>query len=98
MCNYVTGHQCSITNQACPYMYYCSKSDSYKPSNSMPEKCKVSLQASVPKGYYRVRDSRNGYLYIDVEGQTIKVKNPFSIVPEFVKAFKTKQNGWRIKK
>lgn len=97
MCNHLNVNKCSVTNQGCPYVYYCSKTNEYKPSKNMPEKCKVALQVEVPKGQYRVRDVRNGYLYVDIDGQTIKVLNPFTKVPQFVKAFKTK-TGWRIKK
>lgn len=97
MCNYVRENQCAITAQICPYVYYCDKICAYKPSSAMPKECKVKQNAEVPKGYYRVRDERKGWLYIDVDNETIKVKNPFDSVPLYVKVSKTKA-GIKLRK
>lgn len=65
----------------------------------MPTDCKVKVQVEVVrhKGKYQVRDCRNGYLYVDIEGATIKLLNPFDFVPDYVDV--TKRNGaYKIKK
>ena len=97
MCNYVRENRCLVTEQVCPYMYYCEKIHGFKPSPAMPSECKIKQQAEIPKGYYRVRDVRKGYLYIDVDDETIKVKNPFDSVPLYVKVSRTK-TGIKLRK
>lgn len=97
MCNYVKENKCLITNQVCPYVYYCDKTRGYKPSSNMPQDCKVKQTAEIPDGYCRVRDVRKDYLYIDYGEITIKVKNPFSFVPQYVKVIKTKA-GYKLRK
>ena len=52
----------------------------------------------VPKGYYRVRFERRGYLYVDFGDKTVAIKNPFEDVPEFVKVSKLKNGTYRLKK
>lgn len=97
MCNYVTENKCNITNETCPYMNPCPKTGGYLPSRSMPVNCKVKLNAEIPQGYYRVREERKGYLYVDIGEFTQKIANPFDDVPLYVKAIKTK-TGWKLKK
>ena len=97
MCNYVVENLCKITNEICPYMYFCTKLQSYQPLKSMPAQCNIELNAEVPQGYYRVRDERKGYLYVDIGDFTYKIFNPFEDIPLYVKATKTK-TGWRLKK
>ena len=41
MCEYVKGNQCLVTKEVCPFVYWCDKIHSYKPSSSMPENCKI---------------------------------------------------------
>lgn len=97
MCEYVVLNKCSLTNNICPFMYFCDKKNIWKPSANMPTNCGVKARAEAPKGYYRVREERKGYLYVDIDNQTYKIKNPFDDIPRYVKAFKTK-DGWRLKK
>lgn len=97
MCKYVKENKCSITDKVCPYMYFCTRWNKWKPLNSMPENCKVKVNQEIPKGYYRVREERKGYLYVDIQGQTYKIENPFDEVPQYVKAIKTK-SGWKLRK
>lgn len=97
MCNYVRENRCLVTEQVCPYMYYCEKIHGFKSSPAMPSECKIKQRAEIPKGYYRVRDVRKGYLYIDVDDETIKVKNPFDSVPLYVKVSRTK-TGIKLRK
>ena len=85
MCNYVNENKCKITGDICPYMYYCEKIRAFRASSAMPKECKIVVRKDVPKGYSIVRDERNGYLYVDYGEITIKLKNPYSIVPNYVK-------------
>lgn len=98
MCNYVQNNQCRITKNNCPYMYYCNKAKSWIPLKNMPTNCKVKENFEIPKGYYKVRMERKGYLYIDIDNQTFKILNPFDEVPLYVKATKLKNGNWRLKK
>lgn len=97
MCEYVKQNQCSLTNDICPFVYWCDRLHIWKPSKAMPEICNVKKSHEVPKGYYRVRQERKGYLYVDIDEITYKFKNIFDDVPEYVKVTKTK-NGWKLKK
>lgn len=98
MCKYVRENKCSITEDNCPFMYFCTKINNWKPLNSMPENCMVKERFEVPKGYYKVRMERKGFLYIDIDNQTIKVPNPFEEIPLYVKAYKLRNGQWRLKK
>lgn len=98
MCSYLNVNKCSINDSQCPYVYFCNKKKSWVPLSSMPENCKVKENISIPKGCYKVRMERKGYLYVDIKGQTYKILNPFSDVPLYVKATKLKNGGWRLKK
>ena len=97
LCEYTDKNMCKISGEICPFMYFCTKRQIYKPLNSMPKSCHVKINVEVPDGYYRVREERKGYLYVDINEITYKILNPFDSVPKYVKATKTK-NGWRLKK
>ena len=97
MCNYVKENKCLITNQICPFVYYCDKIHGYKPSPNMIQDCKVKRTAEIPDGYFLVRDARKDYLYIDYDEITIKVKNPFDFIPQYVKVTKTR-TGYKLRK
>ena len=98
MCNYIRQNQCSITKQQCPYMYFCNRAHNWIPLKSMPAKCKVVEQQEIPKGYYKVRMERKGYLYVDIDNQTYRIPNPFDDVPLYVKATKLKNGTWKLRK
>jgi len=98
MCKYVNKNICTISKEICPFVYYCNKVQDWKPLKSMPEKCNIIINAEVPKGYYRVRMERKGYLYIDIKGQTYKILNPFDDIPLYVKAVKLKSGKWKLRK
>ena len=100
MCNQIeTNNMCKITKKICPYMYFCSKTNSWKPQEKMPEKCKIlesqetktKSNTSAPKGYYTVKFERKGFLYVEIKGFLYKFKNIFDKVPSSVKV--TKQRG-----
>lgn len=97
MCKYAEQNKCKITNDVCPYMYYCEKIKSFKESPSMPKKCKIQQKYETPIGSYKVVSERKGFLYVDLGEETIKVKNVFDSIPLFVKIRKT-QSGYKIRK
>lgn len=98
MCEYVKENLCTLTNTQCPYMYYCEKRSSWQPNKAMPKSCKQKVLQEIPKGCYRVREERKGFLYVDVDNQTIKFVNPFETVPPYVKLSKSKDGTYHIKK
>lgn len=87
---------CKVTNTPCPYMNYCNKTQTYKPSRFMPDDCKVKKAASCPAGYYNVRQERKGYLYVDIDGITKKILNPFDYIPSYVQIRKYKNGTIKI--
>lgn len=99
MCEYVnlTDKKCRLTNEICPYVYYCERTRSNKPSKNMPVNCKVKIQTEIPKGAYQVAFERKGKLYVNVKNNIVIVDNPFDYVPMFVKMNKT-GGKWRIRK
>ena len=97
MCEYSKENKCTINNKICPFIYFCEASGVWKDSKYMPTDCKVKKDKKLPKGYYRVADVRKGCLYISVNGQIVKIENPFENAPKFVKLRKTK-NGYQIRK
>ena len=98
MCEYVQYNNCKITNQICPYMYWCDKLQIWRANNYMPKNCKVKETNVVKhKGKYQVREYRKGYLYVDINGITYKLQNLFDFVPDYVDVFK-KNGQYQIKK
>ena len=97
MCKYVQENMCSVTNSVCPWMYRCPQDGLWKPNNYMPQDCPQAINADVPHGYYRVRMTKNNWLYVDLGDRTIKVKNTLSYVPNYVKLIKRK-TGYVVKK
>lgn len=97
MCQYVKVNKCSITEENCPFMYFCNKANDWRPMKSMPKQCKVQDSIELPRGWSKVRMQRKGYLYIDIKGQTIKIQNPFDYIPIMVKISKLKNGEWKIK-
>lgn len=98
MCEYAKENKCIVTNEVCPWMYWCNKRQIYKPSRHMPQNCNIKARVEVPKGYYKVRMERKGYLYVDIDNCTYKIKNPFDDIPLYVKATKLKSGEWRLRK
>lgn len=96
MCEYVNGNQCRILHDSCPYMYYCTKTQGYRPSRNMPTDCNVKANVKTPKGYYKVIHERKGYLYIDYKGNGIQVPNPFDEVPLYVKVRKNRNGQYTV--
>lgn len=91
MCeNVILENKCKITQRPCPFMYWCDKTQTWRANNYMPKNCKVKEQTNAVKhkGKYQVRDCRNGFLYVDINGITYRIKNPFDFVPDYVDVVK----------
>ena len=97
MCNMANEDKCSVTNSACPYMYFCTKKNIWRPLKSMPDDCKIKKNTEVPKGYSRVCFERHHNLYVDIDGVIQVIPNSFDNVPLFVKATKMKSGKWKLK-
>lgn len=97
MCEYADKNTCRISHEVCPWMYLCSQTGTWRPNNYMPSNCKMKQKIEIPAGYCKVREERKGWLYIDVDEQTIRVKNPFDHTPLYVRVRKLKSGEYRIK-
>lgn len=99
MCEYIKENNiCSINLDICPYMYFCNKRRKWIPLKSMPSNCKIKETIEVPKGYYKIRMERKGYLYVDIDNHTHKFLNPFDYTPLYVKVTKSKDGTLKIRK
>ena len=96
MCEYVKINKCSITDDVCPFMYFCERKQIWKPNRAMPTHCKVAMNVDIPHGYNRVVMVRKNKLYIDMGETKICLDNPFETTPLYVKVTKTK-SGYKIK-
>lgn len=93
MCKYRIRNKCSLTEVICPWAFWCGAIRDYKERDSYKTYCKILKNATVkekPDGYYDVKFERHGYLYVDFNGEVIKVENIFNDIPKFVKIKKTK--------
>lgn len=97
MCDYAEANKCKISGDICPWRYLCPQTGDWRDNKYMPDDCKIKRQADVPAGYYRVREERKGWLYIDVDNYTIRVKNPFDHIPLYVRARKLKSGEYKIR-
>lgn len=79
-----------LNDDCCPHVYFCDKKQTWKELNSMYT-CSVKNRRDG-----NVQMERHGYLYVEVDSQVIKVKNPYNYIPENVKIIKT-NNGYKIK-
>ena len=61
----------------CPHVWRCSKLMIWKPLPAM-EQCPLRHESG------NVKMARHGFLYVDIGGQIIKIKNPYDYVPENV--------------
>ena len=100
MCEFLEKDKCLSTNNSCPYVFFCTKENRWKPLKSMPENCRQAKRNTplkeIPKGAYIVEFVRHGYLYVNIEGNLYKFVNPFNYEPEFVKMEK-EEGKWTIK-
>lgn len=74
---------CKKTNNICNYSKFCNLQNKFI-LNDRWENCKVKDLKDIPKGSNRVLFERKGYLYVEYKDTTIKVKNTFKSVPDYV--------------
>ena len=99
MCEYIIfENTCHLTNQQCPYMFYCNSEKRWKPNKIMPTKCKVKQNMEIPQGYNKVLFERRGYLYVDLGKEVKKILNPFNDIPSYVKVKKNKKGIYKLSK
>lgn len=101
MCNFLELDKkgnCSLLNNQCPYVYFCSQTNVWRPNKYFPTSCKVVEKVERPKGYYKVCFEKKGKLYINVDNYIRIIPNPFSEVPKYVKVYKQKNGEWKIRK
>lgn len=95
MCeNVILNNRCKITQQICPFMYFCERTQIWRANNYMPKNCKVKEtqnNAVKHKGKYRVINYRKDFLYVEINDVVYKLKNPFDFVPDYVDVLK--RNG-----
>lgn len=96
-CIYRDKNNCKKMNNICPWVFWCSKINGWKERAGMEKYCKYLKNKDVPNGYFLVAFEKKGYLYINMEDETIKIKNPFNYIPDFVKIYKSKDE-WKIRK
>lgn len=99
MCEYAKENKCSLTNDCCPYIYWCDKVNAWRELKSKPNVCQIAarMPKSAPNGYCRVLFSKHGDLYIEQGDHTIMVKNPFDYVPNFVLVEQDDNGGVALK-
>ena len=96
-CVYRELNNCKKTNNICPWVSWCGKINGWKERSGMEKYCKYLQNKDVPHGYYAVEFERKGFLYVLINNETIKIKNPFNLIPDYVKVYKSK-GEWKIKK
>lgn len=74
---------CKLTNNICVFTRRCSREMQWLPLDSM-QKCK--LRSDIVKG--NIRFIKNGYLFVDVDDRTVKIKNPYDYEPTNVNIVK----------
>ena len=83
---------CSLLNNKCPFVYFCSKKGQWKPINNFPAKCKLINQYEnsvlAKDNFYKICFEKRGKLYINYKDTIIIVKNPFDFTPSYVKIYK----------
>lgn len=90
MCKNRKDNLCLITNNNCPWAFWCGKLSVYKERAGAEKYCGYLQEEETPEGFYKVEFERHGYLYINYKDNVIKVQNPFDDVPKFIKVKKTK--------
>lgn len=96
-CIYRKENNCQKTNNICPWVSWCAKINGWKERAGMEKYCKYLKIKEVPDGYNLVQFEKNGFLYVVVGNETIKMQNPFDYIPDFVKIYKSKGN-FKIRK
>lgn len=101
MCKYREDNKCKITQEKCPWVYWCDKIGVWKELSKMPKVCKVQATIEIPEGFNKVEFERRGYLYVRVStpiNQVVKIKNIYDYTPQYVKVYQTNKGEWKIRK
>lgn len=91
--NYDKYCTCAIDGNYCPFVRRCTKEMRWVELDSMAT---CVIRRDKMKG--NVRFEKNGYLYVDVDGVVMKIKNPYDTTPQNVKVYKDKDGDIKIKK
>ena len=86
---------CNIINDICPFQYRCYKISNWKNQDNLDKKCVYYKNEEdkeyMKQGKYKVLYEKRGMLYIELDYDTsIRVPNPFNIVPSGVDLVKIK--------
>lgn len=74
---------CEKIEEACPYQKYCSTLNKIILNRNWGE-CKLLIEKIIPKDSFGVLFEKKGFLYVKLKDKTIKVKNTFKEIPEYV--------------
>ena len=96
-CIYRENNNCKKINNICPWVSWCAKINGWKERAGMEKYCKYLRSKEAPDGYCIVEFEKKGFLYVLIGDETLKIKNPFSFIPDYVKVYKSK-GVWKIKK
>ena len=86
---------CNIINDICPFQYRCYKISNWKNQDNLDKKCvyykREEDKSYMSQGKYKVWYEKRGMLYIELNHDTsIRISNPFNIVPSGVDLVKIK--------
>lgn len=86
---------CNIINDICPFQYRCYKISNWKNQDNLDKKCvyykNEEDKSYMAQGKYKVLYEKRGMLYIELDHDTsIRVPNPFNIIPSGVDLIKVK--------
>ncbi len=89
---------CSLQKgKPCIYTRFCVRTNKFVPSNNM-ESCFMVLEKKkrdIPVGSNYVRFTRKGYLYVEVDGKVIKVRDAVGNVDNYV-FLRTTDRGYEV--
>lgn len=86
---------CNMVNDICPFQYRCYKISNWKNQDNLDKKCiyykNEEDKSYMAQGKYKVLYEKRGMLYIELDYNTsIRVSNPFNIMPSGVDLVKIK--------
>ena len=86
---------CTISNQMCHCQYPCDKINNWRNYDNLDKKCttfkREEDKSYMAQGKYKVLYEKRGRLYIELDHDTsIRVPNPFNIIPYGVDLIKVK--------
>lgn len=84
---------CNLDNEICPFVRRCATWGTWLPLSAMERCGKKNLQEKgedieLKKGETKVFKESHGKLYLIVNGQTVRMQNPFDYIPKTVELIK----------